>query len=93
MNPTRCPAVGALTKGGVELAAFRCTRDAGHASGPFPRVIDRGSFNPPRPSVVLMEPTPHRYELEWCDDDIELMPSHELFDPDERFDVDVPIEP
>lgn len=89
-SPTRCPAVGALTKGGVELAAFRCTRDAGHATPPFPRVIDRHPNG--EPHRVLLEPTPHRYELEWCDDDIELMPSHELFDPDERFDVDVPID-
>ena len=90
-SPTRCPAVGALVKGGVEVAAFRCNRDAGHAEGPFPRVIEQHTNG--EPHRVLLEPTLHRYVLEWADAEIELMPSMDLFDPDESIDVAVPIEP
>lgn len=88
---TMCGAVGALTVGGREVASFRCDREEGHASGAFPRVLDRGSFDPPRPSIVQLEATRHRYVLEWADDDETMMlPEAELFDPDERFDVDLP---
>lgn len=98
LRPNRCRAIGSMSVGGIEVAAFRCELDAGHER-PIPVWLPsvpvekrRVSSGFPMP-IRYLEPTRHRYILEWADAELEILPSHELFDPDERFDNVVPIDP
>jgi hypothetical protein len=77
---TACGAVGALMVGGRVVGQLRCEREAGHEGStevPLAWRLDR---------PVVMPGTPHRAVLEWAP---EADPDLDLFDPDERFDVDV----
>lgn len=79
---TACGAVGALTVGGRVVGQLRCELEAGHDESYFVPDSDPG-----RP-FVLEPGTPHAVRLEWTP---EAEPDLDLFDPDERFDVEVEI--
>lgn len=92
---TACGAVGALLVGGRVVGQVKCDREAGHDVGPFPKLIQRmewpSAANGWRsvPGRFMLEQTPHRMILEWQPEaEVDL----DLFDPDEHFDVEIPIE-
>ncbi len=92
---TPCGAIGALMVGGKVVGQLRCEREAGHADGVRVRI---GTVIPPELHGVrpidydagsnVYPGTPHGVVLEWTPEDGP--PDLDLFDPDERFDVDVP---
>lgn len=71
----RCNAPGALMVGGRVVGQLRCELDAGHAF--------EGEMNGRK-----VRATPHAVTLTWTP---EAEPDLDLFDPDERFDVEVEI--
>lgn len=77
---TACGAVGALMVGGRVVGQIRCELEAGHDE---PTEISL-AWRPSRP--LVMAGTPHEARLTWTP---EAEPDLDLFDPDERFDVDV----
>lgn len=82
---TACGAIGALMVGGRVVGELRCEKDAGHADGVFPRIVDRGYLDGGiAPVVYQFAPTPHSMTLTWAP---EGEPDLDLFDPDESFDV------
>lgn len=80
---TVCGAVGALMVGGRVVGQVRCELAAGHDS---PTVLPL----PWRPTPAIMPGTPHRMTLTWTP---EAEPDLDLFDPDEKFDAEVPFGP
>lgn len=72
---TACGAIGALTVGGRVVGQLRCELSAGH---------DRAGWE----NMRWVDGTPHAVRLEWAP---EAEPDLDLFDPDERFDVEVEI--
>lgn len=94
-----CPAIGELQVGGRPVASFHCELEAGHErrrwDDPWAGLLDADRYAAHNRagggSLPMVEGTPHRYTLEWADsDDVMMLPDAELFDPDERFDVELP---
>ena len=78
---TACGAIGALIVGGRVVGELRCELEAGHDE---PFLVPVGIGLP-----LATEPgTPHAVTLEWTR---EAEPDLDLFDPAERFDVEVEI--
>lgn len=73
---TACGAVGALVVGGRVVGQLRCTLPAGHDEARLGGIFGREQI----------PATPHEARLTWTP---EAEPDLDLFDPDERFDVDV----
>lgn len=92
---TVCGAVGALIVGGRVVGQLRCGLEAGHDVESWRDPLF-GHVNAEQYAAINregnaralehVEPTPHRAVLEWTP---EAEPDLDLFDPDERFDVDV----
>lgn len=76
--PPRCGAVGALVVGGRVVGQLRCELDAGHDDP------DLLAFD-----IYGIGSEKHRAVLEWAP---EGEPDLDLFDPAERFDVEIPAE-
>lgn len=76
---TACGAIGALIVGGRVVGQVRCELDAGHieAGESFDKIVGYVSGK-----------TAHRVTLAWTP---EAEPDLDLFDPAERFDVEVEI--
>jgi hypothetical protein len=85
MTETRCRNVGELTVGGRVVGLIRCELDAGHD-------VDAPWSTDARAGVTPA--TPHRATLEWAieGEGVNLIDWPEANDPDERFDVEVPID-
>lgn len=89
---TACGAVGALMVGGRVVGQLRCDREAGHDEEQLVGLGEHipGGYREPRHEWIgtkrVYPPTPHRVTLEWTP---ERDPDLDLFDPGERFDVDV----
>ncbi len=79
---TACGAIGALTVGGRVVGQLRCELEAGHNVARELELPWRSGLRPTVPG------TPHAVRLEWAP---EAEPDLDLFDPDERFDVEVEI--
>lgn len=89
---TACGAVGALMVGGKVVGQLRCERELGHDEDALVGLGEHipGGYRPPRDEWIgtarVYPATPHAVTLEWTP---EREPDLDLFDPDERFDVNV----
>lgn len=85
-SPNRCRNVGELTVGGKVVGLIRCDAPAGHDLE-RPTSLWFEQETPPLPG------TPHRATLEWSVEGhgVQLIDWPEANDPDEHFDVEVPI--
>lgn len=99
-----CPSVAYLVVDGREVGLLRCTLEAGHNDGPFPKVLERPVWHPASDEApelgywsgmtrVQLEATPHQHTLKWDDPEglIDSWPEYD--DPDEGFDLEVDIAP
>lgn len=92
MTDNPCPAVGALIVDGREVAQMRCDLEAGH--GVSVGVLDRPeSLKLATARLAAGRPMaarPHAFTFTWTDETAVEIPDAALFDPDERFDVEIP---
>lgn len=89
---TACGSAGALMVGGRVVGQLKCDLDDGHDEPAYVYAPHGNRFTAPLGDRLVperIEPgTPHRVVLEWEDaEPVDL----DIFDPDEHFDVDVPI--
>lgn len=89
----KCGALGALTVGGRVVGQLRCELDAGHDVGYNDVCYCGASMDDHNDPTHRPTPgpgvTPHAVTLTWTP---EAAPDLNLFDADESFDVDVPLD-
>ncbi len=97
--PTRCGHTGYLLVAGRKVGVLRCELDAGHErrrwDDPWTGLLDADLYAAHNrnggASLPMIEGTPHRATLEWTDEDALADDWPEALDPEEPFDIEVPL--